>query len=186
MYMPDQWRRTCTTTHPTRPAARRQLPAPQTTAIDIHLFTPSSGVLSLTEPIPIHVQLGGNPLSLREFIASSATSQLEACEAQVQGSVVRQLLLQINGKDEACQYTLGSTILTPNTTFTPGVSTFDWAGDLNLHIGSGEVGSFNAGIVQAQDFILVELSPAGYKSRSQSYARVRLSQGVRLVVGEPD
>ncbi|KAJ7624803.1 hypothetical protein FB45DRAFT_924243 [Roridomyces roridus] len=189
MYMPDQWRRTSTTMHPTVPAARRQLPAPQTTTIDVHLFTPSSGVLSLTDPIPIHVQLAGNPLSLGEFIASSATSQL--CEAQVQASVVRQLVLQINGKDEACQYTLGSTSLTPTTTFTgtASASTFDWAGDFRLEHGSGDVGSFNAGIVQAQDFILVEIVPAGYKSRSrcQSYGRVRLSQGVRLVAGElPD
>ncbi|KAJ6503781.1 hypothetical protein C8R45DRAFT_894886 [Mycena sanguinolenta] len=173
--MPEEWHQLSLSVAP-RPKV--QLPA-----IDLHLFTPASDVFALSEPIAVHVQLIGPVVALREFLPDPAVARATA-HSRVEVALVRQMRLHINGSVEHTVVTTGRAVLHPtppgvNATSDDGNPSLDWAGELCVDPAAAAVGSFDAAVLQVQDFIVVDvLEPAGHKSR---YAHMRRSRPIRLV-----
>ncbi|KAJ7764364.1 hypothetical protein B0H16DRAFT_1526841 [Mycena metata] len=178
--MPEEFHALTLTVHP-RPKVLLQ-------PVDVQLFTPSADVFPLSEPIPIHIQLIGPLASLREFLPR-ADGALPARSCVVV-RLVRQNTMLVDGHKESCQATLGTASLVPmpptlsaqDAWDRDGVTaSLDWAGELRCDDAglSVEVGSFDAGLVAVQDFIVLDiLEPAGPKSQ---FASVRRPRPIRLV-----
>ncbi|KAJ7624804.1 hypothetical protein FB45DRAFT_924245 [Roridomyces roridus] len=143
--------------------------APGSADLHIQLVTPtatSTATLAESTSIPVHARLTGPAASLNQFVANEGRSEPKA---RVTASLVRKLLLKINGEEEVYQY-LGCTdlVLLP-----PSTSSLYWAGEL-LHasksgmsglknstpIPTALVGSFDAGMIRVQDCIVISTLPA--------------------------
>ncbi|KAJ7624643.1 hypothetical protein FB45DRAFT_923938 [Roridomyces roridus] len=169
--MPEEWRQSSTVSQ-----ARPQKAALPAGSVDLHLFTPAAEVFGLKDAIPMHVQLAGSLASLREFLDSTGET------AQVEVTLVRQLLIQIHGCSEPMRQTLGRAMLDPAppsffSTSSKSGAALDWTGSLRCTPGL-TVGSFDAGVVKAQDFIVVDVRPSSSKS---PFAPIRHSHPIRLV-----
>ncbi|KAK7046384.1 hypothetical protein R3P38DRAFT_3175675 [Favolaschia claudopus] len=205
--MPDEWHQLCVVVNP-RPGVR--LPA-----VDLHLFTPISGIFALGTPIPIRIQLIGSVDSLREFIPdNSGFNTTNLPRSRIEVSLVRQLRLQVHGSTESARSTIGRAFLLsvpppapPPPPPSPSLPDFsrdplhplpshefqsqhdltntfflDFAAQLHIDTTLGTTSSFNAAIVQVQDFIVIDvLEPAGPKS---VFAHTREARRVRLVTDE--
>ncbi|KAJ6518509.1 hypothetical protein DFH09DRAFT_1427377, partial [Mycena vulgaris] len=167
--MPEEWRQT------TAPALA---PRPKSTLppVDLHLFIPAAQIFSLRDTIPFHVQLIGPVASLRALLPAAAGP------GQGQGlqvSLVRQLLA---GPGATALFTTarGTLVSVP-----PGVdanesdaeASLDWTGELRLRADT-QVHSFDAGVLKAQDFIVVDIFPQGPKSE---FPRIRHLHSIRIV-----
>ncbi|KAJ7121631.1 hypothetical protein C8R44DRAFT_705551 [Mycena epipterygia] len=172
--MPEEWRQTIV----------RVDPRPKSTlgAVYLHLFIPTAEIFALCDTIPFHVQLTGPVDSLREFLPAPADA---ARTTGIEVKVLRQIMMDINGSMEPYQVAAAHSI--PLST-PPGAASplepdangagLDWAGELRCKT-DVTVGSFNAGILKVQDFIVVDIfPPAGSKAQ---FARVRHSHRIRLV-----
>ncbi|KAJ7046055.1 hypothetical protein C8F04DRAFT_339001 [Mycena alexandri] len=150
--------------------------------VDVQLFTPSADVFPLDEPIPIHIQLTGTTDSLREFLPG-ADGALPRSRVEVR--LLRQMTMLVNGHKEPCQVAVGSASLMPmpptvgaQEDWDGVTASLDWAGVLRCDAGLS-VGSFDAGLLRVQDFIVLDiLEPAGPKSQ---FARARQPRPIRLV-----
>ncbi|KAJ7484774.1 hypothetical protein B0H11DRAFT_1161113 [Mycena galericulata] len=174
-FMPEEWRQTTATGHPHSKSALG--------AVDIHLFIPAAEVFAFGDTIPLHVQMVGSVPSLREFLPDPAAA---SPQPTVNAMLVRRLFLVVNDLPEPCRLTLGTTTL---SSIPPGASaaaeprpastaSLDWAGELRCKPGV-DVGTFNAGIVKAQDFVVVDIIPP-MKSKAQ-FPRLRHSHPIRIV-----
>ncbi|KAJ7617108.1 hypothetical protein FB45DRAFT_933455 [Roridomyces roridus] len=175
--MPDEWRQSSTVAH-ARPQKATSPSGLASESVDLDLFTPTAGVFALKDAIPIHVQLAGSLPSLREFIDSTGGT------AQVEVTLVRQLLIQIQGCLEPTRQTLGRVVLDPtppsfssSSPSSKSGAALDWTGSLRCMPGV-TVGSFDAGVVKAQDFIVVDVRPS---SSTSHFAPIRHSHSIRLV-----
>ncbi|KAJ7463849.1 hypothetical protein B0H11DRAFT_1815317 [Mycena galericulata] len=173
--MPEEWRQTTTTGKPHPKSALE--------AVDIHLFIPAAEVFALRDTIPLHVQLTGSVPSLRQFLPDPDLAPASP-QPIVQVLLLRQLLVTVNGCPEPCRLTLGTTALSstpPGATAAAGPATtagLDWAGELRCMAGV-DVGSFDAGVVKVQDFIVVDIIPPA--EATAQFPRLRHSHPVRLV-----
>ncbi|KAJ7760828.1 hypothetical protein DFH07DRAFT_918471 [Mycena maculata] len=173
--MPEEWRQI---TAPGLPRAASALGA-----VDMHLFIPAVEVFALGDTIPVHVQLAGAVPSLREFLPSPSSSPGDA-EPTVQVTLVRQLLLTIAGRRGPSRLTLARATLRsappgPGAAAqSPHSASLDWTGALRVDPDVA-VGSFDAGVVVVQDFVVLDvLPPAGAKAQ---FPRLRHSHPIRLV-----
>ncbi|KAJ7661045.1 hypothetical protein B0H17DRAFT_1337289 [Mycena rosella] len=165
--MPEEWRQTTALVSP-RP--KSTLPP-----VHIHLFIPAAEIFALGDTVPFHVQLTGAVASLRAFLPDPSHKGPE-----IQVSLLRQL---IAGQTSSVRFAAAHATL---ASAPPGVhapdsdehASLDWAGE--LHCGPViQVGSFDAGVLKMQDFIVVDIFPAaGTKSE---FARVRHSHPIRIV-----
>ncbi|KAJ7795138.1 hypothetical protein B0H14DRAFT_3555455, partial [Mycena olivaceomarginata] len=87
------------------------LPQPKSTvqSIDLHLFLPVVEIFGLTDTIPFHVQLTGFVSSLLGFVP-----ELEDTEkSTIVGSLVRQIVFDLNGRHMTRSIALGDAKMTP-------------------------------------------------------------------------
>ncbi|KAJ7463910.1 hypothetical protein B0H11DRAFT_1870773 [Mycena galericulata] len=174
-FMPEEWRQTTATRHPHLNSALE--------AVDIHLFIPAAEVFAFGDTIPLHVQMVGSVPSLREFLPDPAAA---SPQPTVNAMLVRRLFLVVNDSPEPCRLTLGTTALssTPpgaSAAAEPGpasTASLDWSGELRCTPGV-DVGTFDAGIVKAQDFIVVDIIPP--TETTAQFPRLRHSHPIRLV-----
>ncbi|KAF7350048.1 DUF3844 domain-containing protein [Mycena venus] len=175
--MPEEWHQLTLSVNP-RPKV--QLPP-----VDLRLFTPASDAFALSEPIPVHVQLTGPVRALREFLPDRAIAGA-APRSLIEVTLVRQMRQHIHGSVEPTRVTSGCSILLPTP---PSASahldsdeesaSLDWSAELRVDPSVAAVGSFDAAVLQVQDFIVIDvLEPAGSKSQ---FARTRHSRPIRLV-----
>ncbi|KAJ6517381.1 hypothetical protein C8R47DRAFT_960429 [Mycena vitilis] len=147
--------------------------------VDLNVFTPASDVFPLEEAIPVHVQLSGTVASLREFLPDAAGKSRSLIEV----TLVRQMRLHLGERVEPTRITAARTVLLPSppgaaSVWDGSAASLDWIGELRCSVDI-TVGSFEAGILQVQDFIVVDvLEPAGPKSQ---FARARHARPIRLV-----
>ncbi|KAJ7484772.1 hypothetical protein B0H11DRAFT_2413649 [Mycena galericulata] len=168
--MPEEWRQTTATGHPRSNSALG--------AVDMHLFIPAAEVFAFGDTIPVHVQVAGSVPSLREFLPDPAAA---SAQPTVNAMLMRQLSLVVDDSPEPYHLTLGTTALSsipPGASATTDAASLDWAGELRCKPGV-DVGTFNAGIVNAQDFIVVAIIPST-ESKAQ-FPRLRHSYPIRLV-----
>ncbi|KAJ6467581.1 hypothetical protein C8R47DRAFT_1223696 [Mycena vitilis] len=161
--MPEEWHQMTLTVQP-----RPNVALPR---VDLHLFTPASNTLPLGEPIPVHIQLIGPVAALREFLPDARGALHSLIEAA--GRIVPTRITTVRAFLRTCPPGAASA----REDGTASVS-IDWVGELR---GSADisVGSFDAGMLQVQDFIVVDvLAPAGPRSH---YAPVRRLRSIRLV-----
>ncbi|CAK5269997.1 unnamed protein product [Mycena citricolor] len=170
--MPDEWRQH---THHV-PARPKSGVAP----LNLQMYVPAMGVFALDERIPFHLQLSGPAGSLREFYCADARKE----RLLVEVTVVRQTLVTIKSMPMfQSRSVIGRAdlmTLPPGACDTDRVSdcaSLDWSGDLRVKSG-GHSGSFDAGIVKVQDFLVVDIIPvAGPKAH---FDRIRHSYPIRL------
>ncbi|KAJ7664505.1 hypothetical protein DFH06DRAFT_1324054 [Mycena polygramma] len=169
--MPEEWHQMTLAVNP-RPKVRLS-------QVDLNVFTPASDVFPLGEAIPVHVQLSGTVASLREFLPDAAGKQRSLIEV----TLVRQMRLHLGERVEPTRITAARAVLLPSPPTAASVwdgstASLDWVGELRCSTDI-TVGSFEAGILQVQDFIVVDvLEPAGLKAR---FARARNARPIRLV-----
>ncbi|KAF8189530.1 hypothetical protein K438DRAFT_1722177 [Mycena galopus ATCC 62051] len=175
--MPEEWHQLTLTVSP-RPKVK--LPP-----VDLHLFTPALDVFALGEPIAVHVQLTGPVSALREFLPDPSVtgSRPRSC---VEVTLVRQMRLHIHGSVEPTRATTGRAVLLPlpPSAFDSGSddgrsTSLDWAGELRVDPEAAAVASFDAAVLQVQDFIVIDVFESG-GGKSQ-YAHTRHSRPIRLV-----
>ncbi|KAK6977038.1 hypothetical protein R3P38DRAFT_3126242 [Favolaschia claudopus] len=160
-----------------RQASSQLQPAPKSKAepLDLHLFLPAVEIFGLDDTIPFHVQLFGSLSSLRQFLPTDT-------KATITGSLVRQIIVDINGRRTTRQVLIGDAKMTPRP---PGAAasadeiSLDWDGEVRARADT-MVGMFDAGCVRLQDFILIELKPLDVEVFSQ-YVTLRHSHPIRLV-----
>ncbi|KAJ7121650.1 hypothetical protein C8R44DRAFT_981705 [Mycena epipterygia] len=172
--MPEEWRQITV----------RVNPRPKSTlgAVYLHLFIPSIEIFALCDTIPFHIQLTGPVDSLREFLPAPADA---ARTTGIEVKVLRQIMMDMNGSMEPCQVAAAHSVplSTPPGAASPmepdaNEASLDWAGELRCKA-DVTVGSFNAGMLKVQDFIVVDIfPPAGSKAQ---FSRVRHSHRIRLV-----
>ncbi|KAJ7692477.1 hypothetical protein B0H17DRAFT_934086 [Mycena rosella] len=164
--MPEEWRQTTTLVAP-RP--KSTLPP-----VHLHLFIPAAEIFGLDDTIPFHVQLTGAVASLRTFLPDPSQKGPE-----IQVSLLRQLIAgpTRSVRFTAAHATLGSAPPGASARTSDESASLDWAGVLPCNPDI-QVGSFDAGLLKIQDFIVVDIFPAGAKSE---FARVRHSHAVRIV-----
>ncbi|KAJ7152079.1 hypothetical protein C8R46DRAFT_1007296 [Mycena filopes] len=153
--------------------------------VHIQLFTPSTPVFPLATPtgIPVHVQLTGPPASLRPFLSNSSNA--------VTVRLLRQTTFLVDGHAESrCQIPIGTATLTAvpppisaqassHSSGGGGETSLDWAGVLHCDA-AVTVGSFDAGVVRVQDFIVLDVLSPGSAKKSP-FAPARQFRAVRLV-----
>ncbi|KAJ7889535.1 hypothetical protein B0H14DRAFT_3126987 [Mycena olivaceomarginata] len=179
--MPEEWHQLTVAVSP-RPKV--QLPP-----VDLHLFTPALDVFAVGERIAVHVQLTGVVSSLREFLPDHDSVVAHATRTPrslIEARLVRQTRLHIHGSVEVVRVTAGHAVLRPLPPSAHADSSDDgtqaslnWAGELRVDADVATAGSFDAAVLQVQDFIVVDvLEAAGPKSQ---FAHTRHSRPVRLV-----
>ncbi|KAJ7234506.1 hypothetical protein B0H12DRAFT_1027959 [Mycena haematopus] len=180
--MPEEFRQV------TAPLVPR--PASSSTAhpMDLHLFLPAVEIFGLDDTIPFHVQLIGRVSALREFLPL-ATPTGPTATPTITGSLVRQITVDLNGRNASRSHVIGHAKLSPRP---PGVDahhdededeeaevSLDWDGEVRCRTDT-MVGAFDAGCVRIQDFILIELHPCCASMRSE-YVKLRHSHPIKLV-----
>ncbi|KAJ7484776.1 hypothetical protein B0H11DRAFT_2192797 [Mycena galericulata] len=176
-FMPEEWRQTTATRHPHLNSTlgpvdvctrTRHLLAHPVASVNIYaqperqLFIPAAEVFAFGDTIPLHVQVVGSVPSLREFLPDPAAA---SSEPTVNAMLVRRLFLVVNGASTAAEPQPAST------------ASLDWAG-VRCKPGVG-VGTFDAGDVKAQDFIVVDIIPP--TESTAHFPRLRHSHPIRLV-----
>ncbi|KAJ6571301.1 hypothetical protein B0H19DRAFT_936582 [Mycena capillaripes] len=168
--MPEEWHQLTLTVNP---HPKVLLPP-----VDLHVFAPASDVFPLGEAIPVHVQLIGPVSALREFLPHATSARPRSC---IEVTLVRQMRLHFGDHVEPTRATVGRAVLFPSPPSASSVwdgvtASLDWVGELPCSV---DAPSFAAGVLQVQDFIVVDvLEPAGPKSQ---FARTRHSRQIRLV-----
>ncbi|KAJ7495386.1 hypothetical protein FB451DRAFT_1478126 [Mycena latifolia] len=166
--MPEEWRQTTAVLAP-RPTCT--LPP-----VHLQLFIPAVEIFALGDTIPFHVQLTGPVASLHAFLPTAARPG-----PGIQVSLVRQLLA---GHTSSVQFTAARGTLAPAppgasaSTFDAHEASLDWTGELHCR-NDIQVGTFDAGVLKAQDFIVVDLVPPA--GASSPFARARHAHPIRIV-----
>ncbi|KAJ7488361.1 hypothetical protein FB451DRAFT_1529664, partial [Mycena latifolia] len=141
------------------------------------LFIPAAKIFALGDTVPFHVQLTGPVESLHAFLPTDVQKG-----PGIQVSLVRQLLAGHMGN---IRFTAAHGTL---TSAPPGVSanyssdaheaSLDWSGELHCR-NEIQVGTFDAGVLKAQDSIVVDLFPPA--GASSPFARARHAHPIRIV-----
>ncbi|KAJ7101283.1 hypothetical protein B0H15DRAFT_815546 [Mycena belliarum] len=164
---PEEWRQSTT------------LLAPRATAsvapVHLSFFTPAAEIFALGDTVPFHVQLTGPAASLRAFLPPAPGAGGQA----IQVSLVRQLIAGA-GAGASVRFTTAHATL---ASAPPGASadahaSLDWTGAL-VCPSDIQVGTFDAGVLKAQDFVVVDVAPQG--GAAAPFARARHAHPVRLV-----
>ncbi|KAF8134159.1 hypothetical protein K438DRAFT_804194 [Mycena galopus ATCC 62051] len=150
------------------------LPLMRTHHVSPQLFLPAVGVFSLTYTVPFHVQLTGAVPSLCEFLPSDGSGR----KVTIVGSLVRQVIVDLNSCTAASSVDVAHAATSPRL---PVVATPIRTEMKTRQVSMGTlVGTFDAGCVRVQDFILIEVKPRNAETRSD-YGSPRLSHPIRLV-----
>ncbi|KAJ7488363.1 hypothetical protein FB451DRAFT_1227118 [Mycena latifolia] len=168
--MPEEWRQTTTMLAP-KPKPKSAL-AP----VHLHLFIPAAEIFALGDTIPFHVQLTGPVESLRAFLPTDAQKG-----PGIRVSLLRQLLAGHTGsiRFTAAHGTLASAPPGANaSTSDVHNASLDWSGEI-LCRNDIQVGTFDAGVLKAQDFIVVDVFPSA--GSSSPFARARHAHPIRIV-----
>ncbi|KAJ6620974.1 hypothetical protein B0H10DRAFT_2215513 [Mycena sp. CBHHK59/15] len=145
--MPEEWRQVV--------AQRKARPTSAMQPIDIHLLIPAAEIYGLEDTIPFHVQLAGPVASLREFLPDPATT------TSILGTLVRQIIIDVNGLSTACNVVIGYAKLfscPPSASAPDSEASLDWEGEVRCKVDVA-VGAFDAGVVRVQDFIVIDIRP---------------------------
>ncbi|KAJ7488330.1 hypothetical protein FB451DRAFT_1227019 [Mycena latifolia] len=163
--MPEEWRQTTAVVAP----ALKSTAAP----VHLHLFIPVVEVFALGDMMPFHVQLTGPVASLRAFLPADA-------RPVIQVSLVRQLLAGHTGgvRFATAHATLASAPPGASARASDAQASLDWTGQIECRPDI-QVGSFDAGILKVQDFIVVDIVPSA--CASSQFARARHAHPVRIV-----
>ncbi|KAF8190196.1 hypothetical protein K438DRAFT_1592301 [Mycena galopus ATCC 62051] len=155
-------------------------------SMDLHLFLPAVEIFGLADTVPFHVQLTGAVSSLREFLPASDDGS--GGKATIVGSLVRQVIVDLDHRTATRSVVIGHAEMSPrppdagvdpHTHGDESQASLNWDGQVQCK-GDSLVGTFDAGCVRVQDFILIELKPLRAERRSE-YVTLRLSHPIRLV-----
>ncbi|KAJ7625267.1 hypothetical protein DFH06DRAFT_1058642, partial [Mycena polygramma] len=143
---------------------------PQLKHVHCNLFVPSALVYGLPDSIPFHLQISGPAGLLLGLVRPSVQS---AIQKQVRVHLVRRVSLVVCGETKHLNLDIGEGVLSG---LPPPIShsersnsyeaTIDWAGTVHCDA-SVTFGTFNAGMLQVQDFIVVSI-PAWKMEHKQS------------------
>ncbi|KAJ7278456.1 hypothetical protein C8J57DRAFT_1307026 [Mycena rebaudengoi] len=163
--------------------------------VDVHVFIPAVEIFGLDDKIPFHVQLTGPIEALREFLpepdaprtthpVNNTNTSIPNAKPTLEVTLLRQLVVGMAPRNitigrastfASCPPSIAHAESGAPQSDTQHAS-LDWDGELAIQCAPGTaVGSFDAGIVKVQDFIVLDVRPPT--------ARVpfRLSRGVTLV-----
>ncbi|KAJ7789879.1 hypothetical protein B0H14DRAFT_231721 [Mycena olivaceomarginata] len=144
------------------------------------IFSSRSSRFGLADTIPFHVQLTGFVSSLLGFVP-----ELEDTEkSTIVGSLVRQIVFDLNGRHMTRSIVLGDAKMTPRppgaaAVFDAYEASLDWDGEVRCNV-DATVGTFDAGCVRVQDFIVLELKPLCAATCSE-FVTLRHSHPIKLV-----
>ncbi|KAJ8094013.1 hypothetical protein PM082_009901 [Marasmius tenuissimus] len=125
---PDEWHQRLTVIHP----CRDELPS-----VICHLLIPSKRVFALTDPVPFHVQLSSSHLPHRELYTTRGSTR-HTPEPFVHVHVLRQILLEVNGKKDWREAIIGHGILSRvqpdggTETSIAGEESLNWEGQIKF------------------------------------------------------
>ncbi|CAK5270110.1 unnamed protein product [Mycena citricolor] len=174
--MPEEWRQ-----HTHHITGR---PKSDVAPLDLQVYVPMMGVFALDERIPFHMQLAGPAASLREFYCADPRKERLLIEVRV---VRLTFVTTSHGRTRQFRSVIARADL---VNLPPGdghsvsdCASLDWSGDLFVRSEEGS-GSFDAGIVKVQDFLVVDLIPvAGPKAH---FDRIRHSYPIRIATDPYD
>ncbi|THU86551.1 hypothetical protein K435DRAFT_363384 [Dendrothele bispora CBS 962.96] len=169
--------------------------------LSCQLFLPSVGIYAIMDTIPFHIQVSGPRLTLSKLISNTSSAEgsdnpssssppvssiLETLPIRM--TLLRQVILEIDGRKTARQFSLGESKLVAipppppspprSGSRGPGYQeNLNWEGEVRCELEGGVCPSFNAGMVSVIDFVTLQIA----KTNQSLYLPVRQGHPVRLV-----
>ncbi|KIK69338.1 hypothetical protein GYMLUDRAFT_35410 [Collybiopsis luxurians FD-317 M1] len=132
-------------------------------------FLPSVGVFGIMDSIPFHIQILGSRASLSKLQTASDSSHND--KPLIRVHLARQVVMENNRRKSAVHFPLGEAKLCSlppvegALTLTPdgngrsqSQENLNWEGEIRCQLEDKLTPSFNAGMVNIMDFVIIELS----------------------------